>query len=39
MPAPKTTARKEALVMVYIGVDLHHKTTQVAAVNGGASCW
>jgi hypothetical protein len=32
--APKTTARKEALVMVYIGVDLHRKTTQVAAVDG-----
>jgi hypothetical protein len=28
VPAPKTTARKEALVMVYIGVDLHRKTTQ-----------
>jgi hypothetical protein len=33
---PKTTPRKEALVMVYIGVHLHGKTTHVAAVNGGA---
>jgi hypothetical protein len=32
--APKRTVRKEALVMVYIGVELHRKTTQVAAVNG-----